>query len=103
MVFTSNRGGVGNLYRMSVGGAGEEKVLRVRSTFSRFPVRERSCRFPQMVERRSAGYDGKELFYIGLDERLMAVPIRLPSNDQAVEASVRRSRCFPPCGGSRNC
>ena len=29
--------------------------------------------------------DGKELFYIGLDGRLMAVPIRLASNGQAVE------------------
>jgi Tol biopolymer transport system component/tRNA A-37 threonylcarbamoyl transferase component Bud32 len=28
---------------------------------------------------------GKELFYIGLDDRLMAVPIRLPSNSQAIE------------------
>jgi eukaryotic-like serine/threonine-protein kinase len=29
--------------------------------------------------------NGKELFYIGLDDRLMAVPIRVPSNGQAME------------------
>ena len=29
--------------------------------------------------------DGKELFYIALDDRLMAVPIRLASNGQTVE------------------
>jgi Tol biopolymer transport system component len=33
-------------------------------------------------------HEGKELFYIGLDERLMAVPIRLPSNGQAVEVGA---------------
>ena len=32
--------------------------------------------------------DGKELFYIGLDNRLMAVPIQLASNGQAVEAGA---------------
>ena len=32
--------------------------------------------------------DGKELFYIALDGRLMAVPIRLASNGQAVEAGT---------------
>ena len=30
-------------------------------------------------------HDGKELFYIGPDDRLMAVPIRFVSNGQAVE------------------
>ena len=29
--------------------------------------------------------DGKELFYIALDERLMVVPIRLPSGGETVE------------------
>ena len=29
--------------------------------------------------------DGKELFYIALDGRLMAVPIRIPSNAQTIE------------------
>ena len=32
--------------------------------------------------------DGKELFYIGLDNRLMAVPIRLDSNAMLVEANA---------------
>jgi eukaryotic-like serine/threonine-protein kinase len=32
--------------------------------------------------------DGKELFYIALDSRLMAVPIRVASNGQAVEAGA---------------
>jgi hypothetical protein len=32
--------------------------------------------------------DGKELFYIGLDNRLMAVPIRLDASAMVVEASV---------------
>jgi len=32
--------------------------------------------------------DGKELFYIALDGRLMAVPIRLASNSQSVEADA---------------
>ena len=32
--------------------------------------------------------DGKELFYIALDGRLMAAPISLASNGQAVEAGV---------------
>ncbi len=32
--------------------------------------------------------NGKELFYIALDGRLMAVPIRLPSNGQSVEADA---------------
>ena len=31
--------------------------------------------------------DGKELFYIALDDRLMAVPIRLASNPQSAEPS----------------
>ena len=30
-------------------------------------------------------HDGKELFFIGLDERLMAVPVRLPSSGQTIE------------------
>jgi WD40-like Beta Propeller Repeat len=30
-------------------------------------------------------HNGKELFDIGLDDRLMAVPIRIPSNGQALE------------------
>src|SRR5262249_19507287 len=30
--------------------------------------------------------DGKELFYIALDGRLMAVPIRIAPNEQAIEA-----------------
>src|SRR5262249_31242771 len=32
--------------------------------------------------------DGKELFYIGLDDRLMAVPIRLNPNGQTVEVGA---------------
>ena len=32
--------------------------------------------------------DGKELFYIGLDNRLMAVPIRLDSRAMAAEADA---------------
>jgi hypothetical protein len=32
------------------------------------------------------GPDGKELFYIALDDRLMAVPIQLASDGQSVEA-----------------
>jgi hypothetical protein len=32
--------------------------------------------------------DMKELFYVGLDERLMAVPVRLPSGDGPVEAGA---------------
>ena len=32
--------------------------------------------------------DGKELFYVALDGRLMAVPIQLASNGQAVEAGA---------------
>ena len=31
--------------------------------------------------------DGKELFYLGLDRRLMAVPIAWPSNGRSVEAA----------------
>jgi Tol biopolymer transport system component len=33
-------------------------------------------------------HDGKELFYIGLDDRLMAAPIQLSSNPQAVEVGA---------------
>ena len=32
--------------------------------------------------------DGQELFYIALDDRLMAVPIRFASNGQALEAGT---------------
>jgi len=32
--------------------------------------------------------DGKELFFIGLDERMMAVPIKLPSAGQAIEVGT---------------
>ena len=32
--------------------------------------------------------DGKELFFIGFDERLMAVPISLPRNSGPVEAGT---------------
>ena len=33
-------------------------------------------------------HDGKELFYIGLDDRLMAVPIQVTPNSQSVEPGV---------------
>src|SRR5213083_2964398 len=33
-------------------------------------------------------HDGKELFYIALDGRLMAVPIRLASDGQSIEAAA---------------
>jgi hypothetical protein len=40
--------------------------------------------------QRAWGFErwGKELFYIGLDSRLMAAPIRLTPNGQAVEPST---------------
>ena len=44
--------------------------------------------------------DGKELFYIALDNRLMAVPIRLASNGQTVEAA-RPFRCSPRAWSAR--
>src|SRR6267142_1651006 len=36
--------------------------------------------------RRSGAATGKKLFYIALDGRLMAVPIRIASNPQTIEA-----------------
>ena len=36
--------------------------------------------------RRSGAATGKKLFYIALDGRLMAVPIRIASNAQTIEA-----------------
>ena len=33
-------------------------------------------------------HDGRELFYMGPNNRLMAVPIKLPTNGQAVEAGT---------------
>ena len=50
--------------------------------------------------------DGKELFYIGLDGRLMAAPFQLGSNGQAVEPGTPASlfaREFPGgrCRGSQ--
>jgi dipeptidyl aminopeptidase/acylaminoacyl peptidase len=44
--------------------------------------------------------DAKELFYVGLDERLMAVPIRLPSNDQDVEIGAAVALFSSHVGGA---
>ena len=58
----------------------------LRFTSSRFPAPEASRQIStnggaQVRWRR----DGKELFYIALDGRLMAVPIRLASDGQTIE------------------
>src|SRR6185503_3147385 len=45
--------------------------------------------------------DGKELFYVRLDGRLMAVPIRLPaSSDQRPEIGTPVELFSPPLGGA---
>jgi serine/threonine protein kinase len=46
-------------------------------------------------------HDGKELFYIALDNRLMAVPIQLASNGQAVEAGAPVPLFAMRVGGQR--
>jgi dipeptidyl aminopeptidase/acylaminoacyl peptidase len=43
--------------------------------------------------------DGKELFYITLDERLMAVPIRFGAGAQAPEVGAPVALFAPPLGG----
>src|SRR5262249_7120962 len=40
------------------------------------------------------GPQGKELFYIGIDERLMAVPVRVSPNDKTLEPGPARA-LFP--------
>ena len=74
----------------------------LRFTSSRFPVREARCRIStnggaQVRWRR----DGKELFYIALDDRLMAVPIRLASNGQTRRTRLTQSRCSPRAWAAR--
>jgi eukaryotic-like serine/threonine-protein kinase len=44
--------------------------------------------------------DGKELFYIALDGRLMAVPIRVASNGQSIEAGAAVSLFATHVGGA---
>ena len=44
--------------------------------------------------------DGKELFYVALDGRLMAVPIRIASNAQAPEVGAPVALFAPPLGGA---
>ena len=44
--------------------------------------------------------DGKELFYIALDERLMAVPIRLPSGGENVDVGTPVPLFVTRVGGS---
>jgi Tol biopolymer transport system component len=44
--------------------------------------------------------DGKELFYVALDDRLMAVPIRIASNGQAPEVGAPVALFAPPLGGA---
>ncbi|MGH9385771.1 MAG: hypothetical protein ACRD2N_15950 [Vicinamibacterales bacterium] len=44
--------------------------------------------------------DGRELFYVALDGRLMAVPIRSPSNAQLPEVGTPVALFEPPLGGA---
>jgi Tol biopolymer transport system component len=44
--------------------------------------------------------DGKEVFYVGLDGRLMAVPMRVASNAQAPEVGTPVALFAPPLGGA---
>ncbi len=44
--------------------------------------------------------DGRELFYVALDGRLMAVPIRVASNAQAPEVGAPVALFTPPLGGA---
>ena len=53
-----------------------------------FPVPEATCWFPPMVAQARWNPNGKELFYVAADDRLMAVPIRFASNGQTVESGT---------------
>jgi Tol biopolymer transport system component len=44
--------------------------------------------------------DGTELFYVGLDGRLMAVPLRVTANTQAPEVGTPVTLFAPPLGGA---
>ena len=44
--------------------------------------------------------DGRELFYVDLDGRLMAVPIRLPATGDAPELGAPSALFEPPLGGA---
>jgi serine/threonine protein kinase len=69
-------------YQSNESGRFEIYIQRFPGPGRRWPI---STNGGAQVRWRS---DGKELFYIALDGRLMASPIRLSSNDQTVEAGT---------------